>query len=168
MPTWFNYFRNPAKPTFEWTDKLASTVDGTKPLLGFRDNNQPTSPPFIVRTGKIEFPTCSSQNADVPFRLEGPYFTVADPSRYKTVICIVAGTGVSGAIAIARAFLEQKRQQAAVLQIGSEWEANDNPAATSIWERCVIIWSVRADAYMNLPYMEGEQPISMAHRVELH
>ena len=92
---------------------------------------------------------------DVSLRLEGPYFTVADPSRYKTVICFVAGTGVSGAIAIVRAFLEQKRQQMAALQNGYEWGANDRPETTSIWKRCVVIWSVRAENYIDLPYMKG-------------
>ena len=171
MPTRFNFFRNPAKPTFQRTDKLASIADGSKPLLGSRGNsglNQPTATPSIELTGEIEPSTCSSQNVDVSLRLEGPYFTLADPSRYKTVICIVAGTGVSGAIAIARAFLEQKRQQMAALEIGSEWASNGRPATASIWERCVIIWSVRTEAYIDLPYIQGEQPISMAHRIVLH
>ncbi|KAJ5117043.1 hypothetical protein N7456_001391 [Penicillium angulare] len=171
LQRWFNFFRNPVKPTIQWTDKLASIADGSKILLGSRDNSsidQPTSTPSIELHGEIESSTCSSQSVDVPLRLEGPYFTVADPSRYKTVICIVAGTGVSGAIAIARAFLEHRRQRMAALEIGSKWEANGNLANKSKWERCVIIWSVRTEAYINLPYMEGEQIISMAHPIELH
>jgi hypothetical protein len=159
LPRWFNFFRNPVKPTFQWTDKLASIADGSKTLLRSRDNSsidQPSGTPSIELNGEIESSTCSSQNVDVPLRLEGPYFTVADPSRYKTVICIVAGTGVSGAIAIARSFLEQKRQQMAALEIGGVWEPNSKLANKSTWERCVIIWSVGTEAYINLPYMEGE------------
>ncbi|KAJ5126061.1 hypothetical protein N7476_009617 [Penicillium atrosanguineum] len=142
LSTWFNFFRNPTKPTIQWTDKLASIADKSKPLLGSGDNsefNQLTGTPSFELTSEVESSTSYPQSVDVSLRLEGPYFTVADPSRYKTVICMVAGTGVSGAIAIARAFLEQKRQQMAVLEIGSEWSANSRPANTSICERCVII-----------------------------
>ena len=158
------------KPAFQWTDKLASIADGGKLLLESRDNasiDQPTGTTSIELNGKIESSACLSRDVDVPLRLEGPYFTVTVPSRYRTVICIVAGTGISGAIAIARSFLEEKRQQMAALEIGGEYEANGKLVKNATWERCVIIWSVRAEAYINLPYMEGEQSISTAHHIEL-
>lgn len=169
MPTWFKFLSNSAKPTIQWTDKVASVVDKRKPLLGSRDDSgifQSTRTPSGELTGEIQLSTRSSQEVDVSLRLEGPYFTLSDPSRYKTVVCLVAGTGVSGAIAIARAFIEQKRRRMTALEIGSELGASERPANTSIWERCVILWSVRSEAYIDLPYLHGKQSISMTHSIE--
>lgn len=144
--TWFSsFFHKSAKPTFQWTDKLASLADQNMPLPGSGKNDS-----INQSADESQLPTHPSQTVDVSLRLEGPYFTGANPSRYKTVICFVAGTGVSGAIAIALAFLEQKRQQ----MTASE-DPRDEPANTSIWERCVVFWSVKAEDYINLPYIKG-------------
>jgi NAD(P)H-flavin reductase len=74
-------------------------------------------------------------------RLEGPYFTPANPERYETVICLVAGTGVSGALAIAAAF-----------QAGR---------ADALWSRCVLIWTVRESDFVDLPFITGKKPCSI-------
>ena len=50
----------------------------------------------------------NTAHAAIGVRAEGQYFTPADPARYHTVVCIVAGTGISGALAIIGAFAAQK------------------------------------------------------------
>ena len=80
---------------------------------------------------------------DIALRLEGPYFSPADPSRYDTVVCLVAGTGVSGALAIAAAF-----NAAAV----GDSEAREPP--TRKWRRCIIMWSVKEPDDIKLPFIE--------------
>lgn len=99
---------------------------------------------------------------DVPLRLEGPYFTPVDPALYRTVVCFVAGTGVSGAIAIANAFTELERTRASTTESISEAHAAfDNKAAafvdfgTITWRKCVVVWSVRAEDYVDLPFFKG-------------
>jgi hypothetical protein len=157
LPTSYNFFCKPAKPTLQWTDKLASVADKSTSLLASGENsgiNQSSGAPSIELDGETPSTAYSSQDVDVSLRLEGPYFTAVNPSRYKTVICYVAGTGISGAIAIARAFLAQKRQQRTALEDGCGWGPNDRPT-TSICERCVVIWSVRAENYIDLPYIKG-------------
>ena len=91
----------------------------------------------------------------VRLRLEGPYFSPADPHRYDTVVCMVAGTGISGALAIASAF--------------NHVAPNDAPPSGTTrtqslrrWRRCIIIWSVKADDDIALPFLEP-----MAHGLEL-
>lgn len=102
---------------------------------------------------------------------------MAEPAKYKTVICLVAGTGISGAIAIAGAFKELKRQSVAYPNPGpSEIKSqssegspnqanpvNDQVGCTSaetgkarIWTRCIIIWSVRETQYIALPELQSE------------
>lgn len=117
--------------------------------------NQSTASPSIGVDGESQTSIYTSNAVDVSLRLEGPYFTVADPSRYKTVVCFVAGTGVSGAIAIARAFLEQKREKMAAFDNYREGGAKDGSAKPSLWERCVVFWTVREENYIDLPYLEG-------------
>lgn len=156
--TWLSFFQIATKPTLQWTDKLANLTDKGDPLSepgGKNSINQPWSDSFVELADQNQLPTYPSQAVDVPLRLEGPYFSMADPSRYKTIICFVAGTGVSGAIAIARTFFEQKRQQTEAHMSGREWSTQRGPAKESIWEKCVIIWSVRAENYIDLPFIEG-------------
>ena len=74
----------PLKKSTQWTNKLASLADEEK-----ADTN-------------------AAIGAQTSLRLEGPYFTPANPESYKTVICLVAGTGLSGALAIAAAFQAQR------------------------------------------------------------
>lgn len=130
----------------QWTDKLASLADQNTPSSGSGEDNN-----INQLADESQLPTHPSQTVNVSLRLEGPYFTGANPSRYKTVICFVAGTGVSGAIAIALSFLEQKRQQMAASE-----DPRDEPANTSTWERCVVFWSVKAEDYIDLPYIKGK------------
>ena len=140
-------------------------VRGTK---SDRDVVQPDS--FIHSRSSVGVmrPTGQSlEPAKTGLRLEGPYFTAVDPSRYHTVICFVAGTGVSGAIAIAGAFQEMKRKQATShAKILEEGRVGEVGSALVIpekctWQRCVVFWSVRADDYVDLPFLTGKARLPM-------
>ncbi|OQD90981.1 hypothetical protein PENANT_c001G00306 [Penicillium antarcticum] len=134
-PIWFH---KSAEPIFQWTEKLANLADQRKSLSRSGEDssvNQSIGPPFIELANKNLVSSYPSEELALSLRLEGPYFSEADPSRYRTVVCFVAGTGVSGAIAIARAFLEQKRQETTALTTCRGSQANDGSNAPPIWER---------------------------------
>lgn len=117
-----------------------------------------------------------SRAMPVALRLEGPYFTTADPSRFNTVICIVAGTGVSGALAIAGAFKELERQSTLLTIHGETYHRPKCTVGGSakkqlkavtgragsiisfgrdrVWTRCIVLWSVREDNFIDLPGLE--------------
>lgn len=148
------------KQHLQWTDKLASLTIQNETAMGTDARSNATRPVAIS------------------LRLEGPYFTTADPSRYKTVVCIVAGTGVSGAIAISGAFKELERQCGRVTDSGecngnsncamdasmAAAECSDNSGATISqknrrWRRCIVIWSVRQETIIDLPELKSKFPI---------
>ncbi len=166
----FGLFSKKQQPTSQWTNRLAALVDERETrsdsavVSGFgpREQSEATtwSRPSSLATLKQDhaYPT-----VDVPLRLEGPYFTPVDPARYNTVICFVAGTGVSGAIAIAGAFTELERTRAAELKASNEMGVGNVPCAFAglplrVWERCVVVWSVRAEDYVDLPFLKGDAP----------
>ncbi|KAL8953684.1 MAG: hypothetical protein Q9222_000468 [Ikaeria aurantiellina] len=123
----------------EWTEKLAGPLDRKleeQSHVYSEDQNQ-----------------ALQQSWDLDLRLEGPYFSPADPSHYDTVVCLVAGTGISGALAIAGAFLTlQKSQQS-------------KPQKTShvrpTWQKCVIVWSIRESDFVELPMLGQHQALEM-------
>lgn len=151
----------------EWTNKLAELVDEATLDL---------SPPSEkMEESDLQRQRLSTQY-QITLRLEGPYFTPANPASYDTVICLVAGTGVSGAIAIAAAFRQQlmiEDSQPEATLFGHE-KMNGAPlernfsissflppsGAASIWKRCVVVWSVREADYIDLPFWQGKQAIS--------
>lgn len=140
----------------QWTDKLAGLTHQAK--------SRPDSTVTLAEPAKTEA-------VPVSLRLEGPYFTTADPSKYKTVLCVVAGTGVSGALAISGAFQELERQCPMRTDsrgrrrctLDNAFDASDGSVHESAtgcsdrrWTRCVVIWSVREDAYIDLPGLQSE------------
>ena len=132
----------------QWTQRFARLADELD------RNMRPLSP----GTSKLEsgYAPVGEQGVNVSLRLEGPYFSPADPSRYDAVVCLIAGTGISGAVAIAAAFNEKSRQ---------EQERSTEADATVTkprWHKCTIIWSVRATDDIELPFIEP-----MAHGLEL-
>lgn len=152
-------------PTAEWTDKLAGLADAD--VQGTTLQHTSTSRPSSMRSPSIAWFSAdhAHQTAKIGVRVEGPYFTPADPSRYRTVICVVAGTGVSGAIAIAGAFAELQRQRAVNLETSNNCESSSSsvPRRTStlissskVWERCVVVWSVRAEDHIDLPFLKSK------------
>ena len=89
-----------------------------------------------------------NRGVGVALRLEGPYFSPADTSRYDTVVCLVAGTGISGAIAIAAAF------NASAQNAKECGEMGDKGHMASRWRRCVIVWSVKETDDIELPFIQ--------------
>lgn len=148
----------------EWTNKLADLVDEVAIDLSPPSENTEESDSQRQRL---------SAQYQTTLRLEGPYFTPANPASYETVICLVAGTGVSGAIAIAAAFRQQpiiETLEPETTMFGQEkihgapLERNFSISsllapsrATSIWKRCVVVWSVREADYIDLPFWHGKQ-----------
>ncbi|KAK4691736.1 hypothetical protein P7C71_g5327, partial [Lecanoromycetidae sp. Uapishka_2] len=92
------------KSSKQWTNKLASLVDDTKTTVTTREALQEED---REKVKDLELQTTKTLH-HTSLRLEGPYFTPANPGYYDTVICLVAGTGISGAIAIAAAFSAQE------------------------------------------------------------
>ena len=122
------------KASKQWTNKLASLVDDSTIEVGpgsEREKDFENDP-----EGHVDRRLSNIYHTSL--RLEGPYFTPANPGFYNTVICLVAGTGVSGAIAIAAAFSAQSatdRERAVsastALTAESKAEPIEQPAVTS-------------------------------------
>ncbi|KAH7327415.1 hypothetical protein BKA65DRAFT_566857 [Rhexocercosporidium sp. MPI-PUGE-AT-0058] len=147
------------KSQSQWTNKLASLAaeDG-------RIKRKRTSDGLELGNGGFQ----------VSLRLEGPYFTPADPKRYRTVVCLVAGTGVSGALAIASMFKELERQDVTptinsaskLKELGVE-ESAETLAQTRLWIRCVVLWSVRSDNFIDLPALKTTPSSALDVRIHL-
>ena len=152
------------RPKREWTSKLADMVD---------EATTDFSPP----SGKMEESDVQrerlSARYQINLRLEGPYFTPANPAIYDNVICLVAGTGVSGAIAIAAAFRSRPTTEALepkTTMLGQEHidraslernlsilSSSEPSGAARVWKRCVVVWSVREADYIDLPFWHGKR-----------
>lgn len=130
-----------AKKGIEWTEKLASSLD-------------PAIERDFVSSGRQEHGLQAS--SDLALRLEGPYFSPADPSRYHAVVCLVAGTGVSGAIAIAGAFRALQRSRVTNVPAPSIHER-----LGPRWQTCTIAWSVRENDYTDLPFLEPSADLTV-------
>ena len=129
------------KQSTQWTARLAALVDEQQPELSKRqgDSNidmERSPATFATGAGCI----------NVALRLEGPYFSPVDPYRYDTVVCLVAGTGVTGAISIAAAFNYAATNDS----------NNSTPKVSPLrkWRRCIIIWSVKESEDIELPFLE--------------
>lgn len=122
----------------QWTQRLAGLVDQQQRHSADVDSNPHSN---SLTAANHQLPRIA-----VSLRLEGPYFSPADPSRYETVICFVAGTGISGALAIATAFAERHRTVPAVLAVEKQQLIEPPPAGSRSlpWRRCIIVWSVKA------------------------
>ncbi|KFY79043.1 hypothetical protein V498_08996 [Pseudogymnoascus sp. VKM F-4517 (FW-2822)] len=167
--TFLTYFRRRRNSSpAEWTERLASLADKAVLTTGASLHHEAAildpKEPFTM----LISPTAGINTAHAPIgvRAEGPYFTPADPARYHTVVCIVAGTGISGALAIIGAFAAQRirdAENAADMDIclpGTCCAVQD-PAPVPVsgrrmWERCVVVWSVREGDYIALPALMGK------------
>ena len=162
--------KNPEKrPKRQWTNKLAELIDEATIDLSPPSEN--------LEESDLQRRRLSAQY-QITLRLEGPYFTAANPASYNTVICLVAGTGVTGAIAIAAAFRQQPMIDALEPETtmfghekihGAPLERNFTISSflapsggAGIWKRCVVVWSVREDDYIDLPFWHGKQVSSVA------
>ena len=126
----------------QWTNRLASIVEDRVEEISSAEKYGADLESLPRRETAISKKTL--------IRLEGPYFTPADPSSYDTVICLVAGTGISGAIAIAAAFSAQSHSASKGTSNGSRLAME----GSLIWKRCVIIWSIREADYVKLPFFQ--------------
>lgn len=132
----------------QWTARLAALVDSHRPDVSTQQQQQQQGDrsPDVEKAAIATF-LPQEIGIDVAVRLEGPYFSPADPSRYDTVVCLVAGTGISGAIAIAAAF-----NHAA---LNDTTEAAAAAVPTRKWRRCAIIWSVKESDDIDLsPFLD--------------
>lgn len=133
----------------QWTQRLAGLVD--------QQQRHPPDADSIPRLNSITATNQQFPRVAVSLRLEGPYFSPADPSRYEKVICFVAGTGISGALAIATAFTERHRSTTALLAVEKQ-QLIEPPSAGSgslPWRRCIIVWSVKATEEVPLPFINA-------------
>lgn len=145
--------------TRQWTNKLGALID-EESLNTSRQNSASTTLPSAAPV----LNDLTDDSIETILRLEGPYFTPANPERYKTTMCLVAGTGLSGAIAIAAAFQAQRSLQRAdpeaiseavpVMSGGKCRLTAENGALH--WTRCIVIWTVRESDFVNIPYLTGE------------
>ena len=123
--------KNKRVKSVQWTVKLASLAD--EKTRAYNPENE-----VLDRAGT------SNESTDICFRLEGPYFTPANPYRYDLVVCMVAGTGISGALAIGSAFN----------YVSPKPSSSGIDRADPQWKRCIIIWSVKASDDIDLPFLE--------------
>ncbi|KAL9103005.1 MAG: hypothetical protein Q9187_009058 [Circinaria calcarea] len=135
----------------EWTNKLADLVHQDNPFA-----KPPVESPSKKDDMELESHVMapfhdSSPKINISLRLEGPYFSPAYPSSYSTVVCLVAGTGISGAIAVVGAFTEVQRLRA-IAKGGDTCCASG--AATVPWQKCVVIWTVRSEDWIELPFLD--------------
>ncbi|KAG0648785.1 Ferric reduction oxidase chloroplastic [Hyphodiscus hymeniophilus] len=184
-PSFFALIRRlRGRKTFtQWTERLAEVADA-------EDTTTARSHIEGPRQLELKTSTTISKAAPVSLRLEGPYFTPADPARYRTVVCLVAGTGISGALAISGAFKEMERQSAMgnpkfesspprcaatssaslPLQSQSQNGRTDSIASVGrdrVWTRCVIIWTVREDTHIDLPDLKTSPNSALEVRTNL-
>lgn len=163
--TGFGLINTKVKPNVQWTDKLSGLADG--PTVETKETVMPRLRRAFSghSTHTVTTPETTQQQKTVPIelRVEGPYFTPANPSLYKTVICFVAGTGISGALAIASSFVEMKRHRA---EDGAKYNEmnllagprSPNGPSKSIWERCIVFWSVREEEHIEFEGLKGTAP----------
>ena len=132
----------------QWTERLAGLVDekqGAPPGSWHGSEADPLHDD-VERQSRAPTPPRPSTPAPhirIALRLEGPYFAPADPARYAVTVCLVAGTGISGALAVASAFAASRRRRRS-----NAADASAEPK----WRRCVVAWSVRAADAIELPF----------------
>ena len=145
------------KKATQWTDRLASLADEEEGKAKAGENGTVT--PLSGLETHIGFSDpVTDFEVNTPLRLEGPYFTAANPRAYKTVICLVAGTGLSGAIAITAAFQAQRKGLPPVPEASMPTTAPACSAAAmnnDHWDRCIVIWSVRESDFVDMPFFNG-------------
>ena len=154
----------------EWTNKLASLVDKEIDPLSDVMVSASSTPSTSAAEDKVSpAPSALSSvppqpKVNIVIRLEGPYFSPADPYRYDTVICLVAGTGISGALAIARAFTELQRQRSVVYNSNSccrGGSCTHISTSASHWQHCIVVWSVKSAEAAELPFFTGARGLEV-------
>ena len=151
----------PLKKSTQWTNRLASLADEEK--TGIKLNRVDSSAPTKSHITALDHSTQLAQSGiETALRLEGPYFTPANPEAYKNVICLVAGTGLSGALAISASFRAdrarpQRDSKGLSPAVGATCTMSDGSSGR--WQRCVVIWTVREKDFVEMPFFNGERNI---------
>ena len=150
----------------QWTNRLAGLLDNQGSVTEKGEGGTTASSLALASSRTAIDPSQHPPPIEVSLRLEGPYFTPADPAHYDTVVCLVAGTGVSGAIAIVGAFKELERSRARArdgqgdgLPLSPVY-ASPSPPSSLVWSNCVVVWSVRQEDCVALPFLESEPRLS--------
>jgi hypothetical protein len=146
-----------------WTDRL----------VGLTDDHNVRGRNLDAVMGHINRKTSSLRyQKDIPvsLRVGGSYFTLAEPSHYRTVFCLVAGTVISGARQYAVHSKSWKGSRVPTkftptrqVNWDVQWEVNriqsknsrkssiKSVAKNRIWIRCILPWSAGGDPYIDLP-----------------
>ena len=161
-----NIFSPHTRKKYQWTDQLAqlADIDPTTSRRSSAISLEPVSrhPSAAAFAASHPHPT-----TDIQLRLEGPYFTPADPAKYRTVVCLVAGTGISGAIALAAGFKENGRLTATEDYICEELMSQgcqpdpEIELRGTVWKKCIVVWSVKQDTFVDLPFLIPEEGLEL-------
>ena len=116
----------------QWTTRLAGLIDGEVDDVKGE----------ALENSQLELEARTEGMIDIDLRAEGPYFSHADPYRYNTVVCMIGGTGISGALAIGLAFKH--------LSHGNDILDEANRSRRSGWQRCILLWSLKVNEEIDL------------------
>ncbi|MCJ1310719.1 hypothetical protein MMC25_004385 [Agyrium rufum] len=144
------------KKSSQWTSRLASLVDEEKAETVSSTGDDPAQ--WRTSLSVAESKRAAEYGVETPLRLEGPYFTPADPERFETVVCLVAGTGLSGAIAITAAYQAHRARSQSMTETPTATTATTCRIATDSggqWRRCVVVWTVREKDAITMPFIEA-------------
>jgi hypothetical protein len=150
----------PLKKSTQWTNRLGSSVDEKNISTNLENPESGTRPRIHARSTTLS-DILNNDGRETILRLEGPYFTPCNPENYETVVCLVAGTGLSGAIAIAAAFKAEKARFRPKANANAAAPATSEASTKSAerygrWDRCIVIWTVREKDYVEMPFFQGE------------
>lgn len=145
--------RHMLKKNMQWTNKLGALADEESLNNTVPSKGAPASPSTM---SDHDATALAASSVKTTLRLEGPYFTPASPSSYRTVVCLVAGTGLSGAIAIAAAFAADRiLVPDDARQLPTTATTCTMPAGrVGCWRRCVVVWTVREGDYTDMPFFD--------------
>ena len=191
--------RKMKRPKLQWTNQMASLVEQkvSADVDGKQDHSghslDDMASPSSEEEKEIGIAAPRTVEVDLNIRLEGPYFTPADPSKFNTVVCFVAGTGISGAIAIAGGFsllqqsrasssptedIHQPRTSTTSLPYSASMTTNkaltppppSAAAATSdpAWRRCIVVWSVRESDVIEVPFLSNASAAGSALQLQTY
>ena len=151
----------------QWTEQLAGLVD-EQPTAKLDPLDEDAKPDSTADDVELQSPALPPSRSSTPspkvrvaLRLEGPYFSPADPARYPIAVCLVAGTGISGALAVAGAFAESRRRHLRDSTAAACAAPKGTPCVAGAaggvptWRRCVVVWSVREAYAVELPFADG-------------
>lgn len=154
-------------------------------LLGWEADKLDSLPPSPRKVSKA-VEVLDAGSVPISIRLEGPFFTAVNPSHYRTVVCIVGGAGINGAIAIASAYQQLDNIDAqerlnppspaksltGIRKLFVEPDDCDTGLcsmpnlANRIWKRCVIVWVVNEEDFIEPPGLYANKAEGVKSKLE--